>query len=74
MTRAVTLINGREVLTDSPDWAAECLERRKHVQNLLAMSAGNRERYLASLAQAQGTVAAQRVRERLRLEVREQDS
>lgn len=48
----VTLIDGRQVASDSPEWRDECLRRAVHVFSLLEHArAGRREAWAQRLAQ-----------------------
>lgn len=65
----VTLIDGRQVSSASPEWRAECLQRHNHMQTMgrLRTTDGRRE-YIAAVARKEGTEAAERLkREFLRL-------
>ena len=62
----VTLNDGREVTSDSPEWRDECLQRERHVATLLRM-VGRQERvdYVRRLRDSEGFTAAERVKARL---------
>jgi len=63
-----TLLDGRVVDAASPEYAAECLERRPHVEFLLSLrgtpdARARRNQYLARLEHQRGEPYAQRVAE-----------
>lgn len=56
MAREVTLIDGTVVDSNSPLWAAECLQRNKHLRKLrLLHESRNREGYAAHLDEIERT-------------------
>jgi hypothetical protein len=57
----VTLLNGARVPEDSPEWAAECLERHRHIQTLRRMDTQGRRLYLAEFAHKHGALAGERL-------------
>jgi len=59
----VTLCDGREVPSDSPEWRDECLARYRHVQNLRGRSIDVRRMYLRGLQAKEGAEMALRVSE-----------
>lgn len=65
--KTVTLIDGRTVPSDSPEWRAECLGRHKHVEAVLAMrgesNRGKRAAYIEQIDFLEGAEAGRRLRE-----------
>lgn len=62
---SVTLINGRQVDSASPEWRAECLQRQRHIDTLMSLALRHdRAQYLADVEKAEGPEAARRLRER----------
>lgn len=61
-----TLIDGRVVSGTSPEWAAECLQRHRHVQSMRALDLPGRRRYLEDVAKAEGQEASRRLAEAYR--------
>ena len=64
----VTLIDGREVDSASPEWRAETLARQqaddaRHIANLMRLMLTQRRDYLENLLERHGPVTAQRVRD-----------
>lgn len=68
--KTVTLINGREVPSDSTEWRNECLGRDHHAQAILRMVGRQyraaREAYCANVGVREGAEAERRLRERVR--------
>lgn len=66
----VTLIDGRQVPSDSLEWLAETRGRFNHVQMLLAMRGpegrAKRQQYLEQIDHREGAEAGRRLREQLR--------
>jgi hypothetical protein len=68
----VTLSDGREVESDSPEWRAECLHRHRQVQEILSMrgnsNRGKRAAFIEQVDFLEGAEAGRRLRERVRAE------
>jgi len=63
----VTLLDGREVDSWSPEWRAECLKRNEHVQMIFGMLGSEnrhiREKYYESIRRNEGPEFEKRVRQ-----------
>jgi len=57
----ITLIDGTEVASDSPAWAAECLARHRHVQTMLRLDLEGRRDYLRRVVETEGPEARKRL-------------
>jgi len=64
--KTVTLIDGREVASDSVEWREECFRRHGQVQELLGMrgvaNRPKRKQYLDQVEFLEGAVAGERLR------------
>lgn len=59
----VTLIDGREVDSASPEWREECLQRYRHVCTLMRLpTRQERADYLDAVRRAEGDEAARRLK------------
>lgn len=67
--KTVTLIDGREVPSDSLEWLAETRQRFNHVQMLLTMRGlegrAKRQQYLEQIDHREGAEAGRRLRAQL---------
>lgn len=59
---SVTLINGTEVDSASPEWRAECLARQRHCDNLARLNRQQRNDYIDNVQRKEGAESARRVR------------
>lgn len=68
--RNVTLIDGREVPSDSLEWLNECRARHNHLQMILAMRGkarqGERTAYIEAVTAREGEEAGRRLREQVK--------
>lgn len=68
--KTITLIDGRAVPSDSPEWLAETRLRFNHVQIVLAMRGkarqGERAAYIEAVAAREGEEAGRRLREQVK--------
>ena len=64
--KTVTLNDGREVSSDSPEYRDECFHRHGQVQELLGMlgaaNRGKRQQYIDQVDFLEGPVAGERLR------------
>ena len=68
MSNTVTLIDGRQVDSASPEWRAECLQRQRHVDTLKRLLLRqDRADYLEAVERTEGAEAARRLRESFHL-------
>lgn len=68
MSNTVTLTDGRQVDSASPEWRAECLQRQRHVDTLMRLLLRqDRADYLAAVERTEGAEAARRLRENFQL-------
>ena len=69
MTATVTLINGRQVLSDSAEWRLECFNRHAHVEAVLRMRGADnkarRQQYIEQVEFLEGAEAGRRLREQV---------
>lgn len=59
----VTLIDGREVSSDSPEWKEECLMRDRHLSHLKRTpGSADRRIYIETVERIEGKEAANRLK------------
>ena len=65
----ITLVDGREVLSDAEEWRAECAQRDRHVKTLMSLPDRQaRANYLSNVSLNEGNEAAERVKARFLVE------